>query len=42
MPTDGAARVDAIVEQSQRRFTTPVSVVDSFVDGTFTAPDISV
>ncbi len=42
MPTDGAARVDAIIEQSQRRFTTPISVVDSFVDGTFTAPDSSV
>ncbi|MFZ4580801.1 MAG: type IV secretory system conjugative DNA transfer family protein [Myxococcota bacterium] len=42
MPSDDAARVDAIIQQSRRRFTTPVSVIDRFVGDTFTAPDTSV
>ena len=41
-PPDAADRIDAILQQSRRRFTTPVTVVDRFVDSSFSPTDTSV
>ena len=39
VPPYAADRIDAILQQSRRRFTTPVTVVDRFVGDMFTGPD---